>query len=924
MHFRLRISVCLSFLALASGWASISAKDNTVDLILDRKPTMIDSALAKQPRDALSDGDTAQAVEFAAGSLPMEIVYDFGKQIVSPNGLVLHWVPTADAKKAPSIEILASTLSREAGFQTLRTAHLRSRPGKQTFSFVPRAARWVMVRINPADNAEAASLAELSIRGAVGPPESIYEFKESPADAFDVLSKLREMIALEISDDEKSLFADAKDGELNDWTLAEGILIASGVTDKQQRTPLLEKIDSHEAVLRGQLDGSLDAFEKGRRLLQYLHTPPTLVKYRSQQTDMHTLLNTGDFNCVSSSAIYNVLARRLGLDARTIEVPDHAFSILYDGTEHADVEATNRNGFNPNRNSAALATLQRQTGFNYIADKHPDQRREIGETGLIGLIYYNHGVEHSDDKAYGSALIRYFCALSMDPEYDSAVKNTLVTLANWGASLAEKKEYDKALSVLNAGVELAPNDARLRSFRERVWKSRVFDLMDANETDQAIATLRSAHQQVPDSGFDEMQAWVFIRPAQELVKEERWLDAITLADSGRESVDAPARDELTKWTGNVFLNWSASAISEKQYDEAANALRSGLERFPKDYRLQRNVAYLAQEWSKQLIQDGEDQEATQMMATFLQLYPDNWSLKQVTVGSVSRQLSELLKADETETAIKLIDQNQAALSGQDFLKLKRRAYDLHANRFIKAENWRSAVNAYKDALNKLPDDYHLKKNLFAVYSTWCQEHIKAKNWKEAATVCRQAVEDTNDFRLKKNHAYIVQEWLRQASDEGRESGNTVARDQILSNPESREIHEVIANSYGRQIQKLLDAKKYGDAIAVGKQSVETFTGFESRRIKSQFQHIYSVWAKTHTDKDEWKQAGEIYERGLEQFPTHRDFVNNLTVCWERRAKAFTDEKDWDAAVEVLEQAIKRFPKNYKFKNNLRFCKEQLK
>ena len=916
----LSILLCLFPLAITN----VLAQETAVDLLINQKPTVVDPVVAKLPHASLSDGDTAKAVEFALGSAPVEIVYDFGSQVVSPDGIVVYWSPTASAKVAPTIEILVSTLSAEAGFQSLRTAHLESKPGEQKFSFVPRAARWVMVRITPAVNTQHASLAELTIRGALGPPESNYEFKESPADALDVLSKLKGMIDLELSDDEKSLFEDAKDGSLDDWTLAEAVLIASGVTDKQQREPLLKKIDAHETILRSQLSSTGDAFEKGRRLLWYLHTPPTLIKYERHQTDVHTLLNTGKFNCVSSAAFYNVLARRLDLDARTIEVPDHAFSIVYDGTKHADVEATNRNGFNPSRNPAVLASFKRQTGFAYIADKHPDQRREISQTGLVGLIYYNHGVSHLQRKEFGKALIRNFCALSMDPEYDSAVKNTLGTLANWGAALAKEKKYDQSLSVLNAGIELAPEDAQLRSVRDNVWKRRVFALMDANESDQALAMLREAHQKIPDSGFDEMQSWVFIRPAQELMKQERWNEAIMLADTGVASVDTPAKDKLTKWTGNVFLNWSVATINNKQYSEAGDVLQRGLKRFPKDYRLGRNVAYLTQEWSKQLVQDGKEEEATKMMATFVQRYPNNWGLKQVTVGSVSRQINGHLKAGETGLAIELIDENQSALSGQDFLKLKRRAYDLHADKFIKAKDWAAAVASYKAALEKVPGDYHLKNNLLAVYSTWCQGHVKTKNWSEAATICRQAVEDTNDFQLKKKLAYIVQEWLQEVSEEGPEAVDKVARGQIVNNPKSPKVREVVENAYARAIQELLDAKKYEDAITVGGRGVATFEGSEARGIDSRFQRVYAVWAQSFVQDNDWEQAGEIYERGLKAYPKHRDFINNLTICWERRVKTFTDEKDWNAAVRVLEQAIKRFPNGYKFKNNLRYCKEQLK
>ncbi|QDT12780.1 tetratricopeptide repeat protein [Planctomycetes bacterium K23_9] len=918
MSLRLSVLLCLFLFTHAKTWAN----KTSVDLIAKIKPQTIDLESGKVPHAALSDGVTSQAVEFALGGAPLDIIYDFGDQIVSPDAIVVHWSRTTNAEQAPTIEVLVSTLSADAGFQLLRTAHLRSQPGEQIFAFVPRTARWVMVRIIPAANAQHASLAELEIRGTTGPPESNYEFNESPADAFEVLSKLQGMIDLELSEDEKSLFQDAKDGTLDDWSLAEAVLIASGVTDRQQREPLLKKIDAHESVLRSQLNLSGDAFDNGKRLLQYLHTPPTLIKYELKQTDVHTLLNTGTFNCVSSAAMYNVLARRLNLDARIIEVPDHAFSILYDGSQHADVEATNRDGFNPSRNSAVLASFQRQTGFAYIADKYPDQRREIGETGLVGLIYYNHGVGHSQRKEFGNALVRYFCALSMDPEYDSAVKNTLVTLANWGASLAEEKKYQQSLSVLSAGVELAPKDAKLRSFRENVWKSRVFALMDADDSDQALAMLREAHQQVPDGGFDEMQSWVFIRPAQDRMSQKQWDAAIKLADKGLAAVDAPAKEQLTKWTGNVFLNWSVTAINDEQFDEAAEALHRGLKRFPKDYRLQRNVAFLAQKWSRQLVQIGKSTEATEMMADLMQRYPDNWSLKQVTIGSVSRQIQGHLKAGETEQAISLIDQNQAALSDQDVLKLKRRAYDLQADKFIQAKDWSSAVTAYKNALERVPGDYHLKNNLFAVYSTWCQGYIKTKNWSEAAKVCRLAVQDTSDFRLKKNHAYIVQEWLREISDKGPEAFDKVAREQIATNPQSRGVREVVENDYIRQIQKLLKAESYQDAVAVGVRGTATFKASQSRGIDRQFQRIYAVWAKSFIDNEAWQQASDVYEQGLKRYPKHRDFTNNLTVCWERRAKKFIDAKDWDAAIEVLEKAADRFPDNSNFKNNLRYCQAQ--
>ena len=76
------------------------------------------------------------------------------------------------------------------------------------------------------------------------------------------------------------------------------------------------------------------------------------------------LLDGKTFNCVSSAVIYNIIALRLGLDVRAIEVPDHAFSIVYDGTAHMDVETTTPLGFNPARDQ--IEAFERMTGFRYI------------------------------------------------------------------------------------------------------------------------------------------------------------------------------------------------------------------------------------------------------------------------------------------------------------------------------------------------------------------------------------------------------------------------------------------------------------------------------------------------------------------------------------------------------------------------------
>ena len=110
-----------------------------------------------------------------------------------------------------------------------------------------------------------------------------------------------------------------------------------------------DRLDEIEAELRRQIDTNLPPEELAARMLPWLHETVLTAGYREKQTDLSVLLDEGLFNCVSSAVVYNALALRLGLDARAIEVPDHAFSIVYDGANHMDVETTTPQGFDPRR-----------------------------------------------------------------------------------------------------------------------------------------------------------------------------------------------------------------------------------------------------------------------------------------------------------------------------------------------------------------------------------------------------------------------------------------------------------------------------------------------------------------------------------------------------------------------------------------------
>lgn len=68
--------------------------------------------------------------------------------------------------------------------------------------------------------------------------------------------------------------------------------------------------------------------------------------YDLDQSRLSTLLDTRQYNCISSALLYVVLARKVGLQAEGVIMPSHAFVqlTLADGTR-VEVETTSRNGY---------------------------------------------------------------------------------------------------------------------------------------------------------------------------------------------------------------------------------------------------------------------------------------------------------------------------------------------------------------------------------------------------------------------------------------------------------------------------------------------------------------------------------------------------------------------------------------------------
>jgi hypothetical protein len=141
--------------------------------------------------------------------------------------------------------------------------------------------------------------------------------------------------------------------------------VASGRYDLKDYARMRAQTEVFITSLKKQTDGLLDPWQHGELLNTAMHyaffqdhgiekgtdethrdssAPPS--NYDLDQSALAGIFDNRKFNCISSSLLYAVLARRLGLNGRGVMLPSHAFIQLeFDDGKEAEVETTSIFGY---------------------------------------------------------------------------------------------------------------------------------------------------------------------------------------------------------------------------------------------------------------------------------------------------------------------------------------------------------------------------------------------------------------------------------------------------------------------------------------------------------------------------------------------------------------------------------------------------
>jgi len=316
--------------------------------------------------------------------------------------------------------------------------------------------------------------------------------------------------------DEGILLRDAQDGEWNSTDLLSASLIAEGLTTARQRAHYRSVYARLLQMLAPKVERVSEPFQKSEIVYGFLHQTALTSKYDLNCSSVAKALDTGVFNCVSATVLFNCFAKESGLNVAALETTGHAKSRVKFADSYLDIETTcsdwNRL---PDRVQAYAPTRKKSDDLNAIAERGvPSQldstsivrgnvddatsqnvpgnvkdgvktpnaegstsfeidseaplgysftrtkrpMREITDVELVATIYYNVGIDYYQAGSYERAIASYIKAIQLAPNNHTILGNLKATLNNWAIELATKeKRYATAVQITLFGLALDPN-----------------------------------------------------------------------------------------------------------------------------------------------------------------------------------------------------------------------------------------------------------------------------------------------------------------------------------------------------------------------------------------------------------------------------------------------------------------------------------
>ncbi len=294
----------------------------------------------------------------------------------------------------------------------------------------------------------------------------------------------------ELSNIEEIFFSNVDENKIDLQTYYDGFLIASSITNESDFLFYRDKINeirlrAMENMLQYQNESD---YNKGKILLKWLYTSNILKKYYLSSTLANHLIDSGSYNCLSSTIIYTLLATELGLDVNAVFTPNHSFATLKTEKGEIDVETTVEYGFDPG--TEEIEEFENQQRIIYVPKTNYGNRKNVDLNFLISSLYAN---TISLIPTYNiNNLAAYKKGFYLSPNEKLFQNNIVITLNNKAIDNIDTKNYEEAIVYLEDALHFEPNSEITKYNIVYFYQTKGSEYLDKNDFASAINIFKNA------------------------------------------------------------------------------------------------------------------------------------------------------------------------------------------------------------------------------------------------------------------------------------------------------------------------------------------------------------------------------------------------------------------------------------------------
>jgi tetratricopeptide (TPR) repeat protein len=618
-----------------------------------------------------------------------------------------------------------------------------------------------------------AGLVELPFsRAAKAEDAPAYPFHTRPLVLLGRLDGLRKLQAAEtgnsagatVSKEALDLLATIDRGQtLDEQEMASAYLIASGVYDAKELVRYRKQFDELTAAARRATANAETQAERGEALLAFLHAGVMSKGYEAAQTSLSEIFETGKYNCVSATVLYQIVGRRLGLNVQAVSIPGgifmagHAMNMLVENERRIDVETTNAEGFD-------FQERLRKSGGTIVGLRaDPKEGHDVSDLGLASLISQNRVLALEKAKRPADAIETALIGLVLDPRENAKANNFLAVTNKWALALCEAGKFERSLEVLDLACQVLPGDRDLRSNCTYVWQKYAEAELKAGREREAVAVLRRGAKALPEGRFVRLQGEMFIHAAIDLKNEGKWDEAIALLERSLPLIDESPASEVRQWIVQIYNQRADTELKADRIDSALAVYAQAWTKWSDHRDLKEAVAFFAQKSLPKVVASESPERAAELLARLRREFPTVEDLKKEGQLCAERAVFGLTDEGKFTDAVAAADSYAPLASGPEGqARLFEIAYNRWARSLADKKDWEGALDAYAKGLARVPENRHLSGNAVATWNSWARESIAAKNWSTAIALYQRALAQfPSDGVLKNNLAYCQEQQARE-------------------------------------------------------------------------------------------------------------------------------------------------------------------